>query len=83
MAKFSPGDRVELRCWHVKSGERVNDWMPGRVVQADHRMAAIQLDVDVFSNNGWPIADRVLWAAHGSPNLRPAQQPESGNHASS
>ena len=82
MPKFSPGDRVELRCWHMRPSGLTRDWAPGVVVQVDHRMAAIELSVEVFSNTGWPMADRILWAAHGSPNLRGAVAPEPPSHAS-
>ena len=68
-----------MRCPHRRDGRIVEDWLPGVVVQADYRMAAVRFEVDVFSSNGWPIPDRVLWAAHGSPNLRrPVETPENG-----
>jgi hypothetical protein len=55
---------------HVKDGKPIEDWLAGTVVEADHRMAAIKFETDVFSSNGWRIPDRILWCAHGSPNLR-------------
>lgn len=68
--KFVVGERVEMRCDHIRDGERMNDWLPGVVVQTDHRMLAVQFETEVFASNGWPIPDRILWCAHGSPNLR-------------
>ncbi len=68
--KFSVGDPVEVLCDHVRGGERVNGWIAGTVVAADHRMAAVRFATDVFSSNGWLIPDRTLWCAHGSRNLR-------------
>jgi hypothetical protein len=70
-AKFSPGDRVEVNCLHWRGDAVVRGWCPGTVVAVDARMAAIRCDAEVYANTGWPIADRVLWSAHGSPNLRP------------
>jgi hypothetical protein len=68
--KYSVGDRVEVRCHHNASGEWANDWVPGVVVEADYRMAAVRFGCDVLSSNGWLIPDRTLWLAHGSKNLR-------------
>ena len=68
--KFSVGERVEMLCDHLHDGQRVNGWLAGTVVQADYRMVAVHFETDVFSSNGWPIPDRTLWGAHGSPNLR-------------
>ena len=53
----------------------VEDWLPGIVVETDYRMAAIQFEAAVFSSNGGRIPNRILWCAHGSPNLR---RPQSG-----
>lgn len=76
--KLMVGEEVELRCWHRRGPQLVNDWLRGRVTQADQRMAAILLSAEVFAANGWPIADRTLWCAHGSPNVRrPAALPAS------
>jgi hypothetical protein len=72
-AKFVVGEQVEVRCDHIRDGRRVNDWLPGKVIQVDRRMAAVQFETDVFSSNGWAIPDRVLWCAHGSPNIRRPQ----------
>ncbi len=69
-AKFVIGESVEMRCVHARAGQRVNDWLRGVVVQTDHRMLAVQFETEVFSSNGWPIPDRILWCAHGSPNIR-------------
>ncbi len=78
--KFSVGEQVEVLCYHRRGGELVHEWLRGRVVQVDARMAAVEFDVDVYSNNGWPIEDRVLWSAHGSPRLRrPSEEKEQGN----
>jgi len=71
--KFSVGDQVEVLCEHVRGDERVNGWLAGSVVAADHRMAAVRFATDVFSSNGWLIPDRTLWCAHGSRNLRRAE----------
>jgi hypothetical protein len=68
--KFSVGEKVEMRCDHLRHGQRVNDWLAGVVVQADYRMVAVRFETDVFSSNGWRIPDRILWGAHGSPHLR-------------
>ena len=54
----------------------MNDWLAGTVVQADNRMLAVQFDTVVFSSNGWLIPDRILWCAHGSPNIRRPQPVE-------
>jgi hypothetical protein len=70
-SKFSVGDQVELRCHHLRDGRTVRDWLAGRVVEADQRMIAVKFETDVFASNGWLIEDRILWCAHGSPNLRP------------
>lgn len=69
-AKLNVGEAVEVYCYHRGAGGVRQDWLLGRVVQTDSRMAAIQFDCDVYSNNGWLIPDRVLWCAHGSPHLR-------------
>jgi hypothetical protein len=33
-------------------------------------MAAVQFKTDVYSSNGHPIPDRILWCTHGSRNIR-------------
>ena len=68
--KFQVGERVEMRCDHIRDDKRVNDWLGGVVVEADHRMLAVRFGTDVYSSNGWLIPDRILWCAHGSPNIR-------------
>ncbi|MBM4423363.1 MAG: hypothetical protein FJ030_08220 [Chloroflexi bacterium] len=68
--KFVVGEKAEVKCAHLANGRVVEDWLTGTVVEADHRMAAIQFTADVFSSNGWRIPDRILWCAHGSPNIR-------------
>ena len=73
--KFVAGESVEVFCYHLREGELVQDWLQGKVVQADFRMVAVQFAADVFSNNGWPIPDSILWCAHGSPHIR---RPEVG-----
>ena len=70
--KFGIGENVEMRCDHSRNGQRVNDWLAGVVVSADMRMVAVQFNTDVYSSNGWRIPDRILWCAHGSPNVRRA-----------
>ncbi len=69
-SKFSVGETVEMLCDHIRDGRRVNDWLPGCVVEADNRMVAVKFETDVFSSNGWRIPDRILWCAHGSKNIR-------------
>ncbi len=68
--KFEVGEQVEMLCAHIRDGQRAVDWLPGKVVQVDYRMVAVQFDVAVYSNDGWLIPDRTLWCTHGSHNLR-------------
>jgi hypothetical protein len=68
--KFAVGEAVEMYCGHLRAGERVTDWLAGRVVAADYRMVAVKFEAEVFANNGWPIPDRTLWCTHGSRHLR-------------
>ena len=68
--KFSVGDTAEVKCRHIANGNIVEGWLAGVVVEADHRMAAVKFETDVYSSNGWRIPDRILWCAHGSPNIR-------------
>ncbi len=68
--KFAAGEHVEMLCDHLRDGRRVTAWLPGEVVEADHRMVAVRFDADVFSSNGWRIPDRTLWCAHGSRHIR-------------
>ncbi len=69
-AKFVVGEAVEMRCTHLREGQLAQDWLAGRVQQADARMVAVVFDTEVFANNGWRIPDRTLWCTHGSQNLR-------------
>jgi hypothetical protein len=69
-AKFVVGEAVEMRCTHLREGQLVQDWLAGRVQQADARMVAVVFETEVFANNGWRIPDRTLWCTHGSQNLR-------------
>jgi hypothetical protein len=69
-AKLAVGELVEVRCFHRRDDQITQDWLPGCVTQVDERMAAIQFETDVYANTGWPIPDRTLWCAHGSPNVR-------------
>jgi hypothetical protein len=68
--KFRVGDSAEVKCVHVRDSVQVEDWLAGTVIEADYRMAAVKFETDVYSSNGWRIQDRVLWCAHGSPNIR-------------
>ena len=68
--KFQIGEIAEVCCIHVKDGHLVEDWLAGKVVEADYRMAAIKFETDVYASNGWLIPERILWCAHGSPNVR-------------
>ena len=70
--KFQLGDPVEMRCPHLKNGQVVVEWLAGIVVKADYRMAAVQFQLPVYTATGLPIPNNILWAAHGSPNLRPS-----------
>ncbi len=73
--KFTVGERVEVQCYHRQGDRLARDWLPGVVVQVDYRMAAVKMAGEVFSSNGWLIPDRILWCAHGSPNIRrPGEQ---------
>lgn len=74
-AKLRVGDQVEVNCLHRAGQTVVRGWCQGEVIAADERMAAVRLSVEVFANPGWPIPDRVLWSAHGSPNLRRVELP--------
>ncbi len=64
------GEQAEVNCLHVRDGQVVEDWLAGQVVEADYRMVAVKFDTDVFASNGWQIPERILWCAHGSPNIR-------------
>ncbi|MEK6574407.1 MAG: hypothetical protein AABZ58_08860 [Chloroflexota bacterium] len=68
--KFSVGENAEVKCAHLVDGKQVEAWLAGIVVDADYRMAAIRFESDVYASNGWRIPERILWCAHGSPNIR-------------
>jgi hypothetical protein len=68
--KFSIGEAAEVFCRHIAGDRRVEGWLAGKVVSADHRMVAVQFATDVFSSHGIRIPDRTLWCAHGSRNIR-------------
>lgn len=68
--KFVAGEQAEVKCFHVRDGQVVEDWLAGRVVEADYRMAAVKFDTEVYSSNRQRMPDRILWCAHGSPNIR-------------
>jgi len=69
--KFQVGEQVEMLCDHLHAdGQRVTSWQPGQVTAVDERMVAVQFNVQVFANPGWPVADRTLWCTHGSRRLR-------------
>lgn len=76
--RFAIGEHVEVLCDHVRAGRRVNDWLAGTVVEADRRMAAVRFESDVYSSNGWPIPERILWCAHGSRNIRRVESERPG-----
>lgn len=74
--KYSVGEKAEVKCLHIVGGKLIEGWLTGTVVDADYRMAAIRFDTDVYASNGQRIPERILWCAHGSPNIRRPAQPE-------
>ncbi len=70
VTKLVVGEQAEVRCEYIDAGKRVHGWLKGTVVQADYRMAAVRFETDVFTSTGQPVPDRILWCAHGSPNIR-------------
>ena len=75
--KYEVGERVEMWCPHLRAGRPVTDWVAGKVTQADYRMVAVKFETEVFTGNGWPVPERVLWCTHGSRHLRrPAEEVE-------
>lgn len=68
--QFNVGDYVEVLCDHNRDDERVRDWLPGTVVQADRKMVAVQFLQDVYLTGGWMVPDRVLWLQQKSSNIR-------------
>lgn len=72
---YEVGDPVEVKCDHNdEAGDRVNDWLPGTVVQADRKMVAVQFTQDVYLTDGWMVPDRVLWLQQHSKNIRAAKK---------
>ena len=71
---YQVGDVVEVLCDHNRSGVRVRDWLDGTVVQADHKMVAVQFIGDVYLTDGWMVPDHVLWLLQGSDKIRPARR---------
>lgn len=71
---YGVGDYVEVLCDHNRDHERVRDWLPGTVVQADHKMVAVQFLQDVYLTGGWMVPDRVLWLQQKSSNIRPSKR---------
>jgi hypothetical protein len=71
---FNVGDYVEVLCDHNRDDERVRDWLPGTVVQADRKMVAVQFLQDVYLTGGWMVPDRVLWLQQKSSNIRPSKR---------
>ena len=71
---FNVGDYVEVLCDHNHDDERVRDWLPGTVVQADRKMVAVQFLQDVYLTGGWMVPDRVLWLQQKSSNIRPSKR---------
>jgi hypothetical protein len=68
---YEVGDQVEVKCDHNnEDDDRVNDWLPGTVVQADRKMVAVQFTQDVYLTDGWMVPDRVLWLQQNSSNIR-------------
>lgn len=68
--KFATGERVEVFCYHEGENGVARDWLRGTVIQTDDRMVAVRFDANVYTNQGWRIAERILWCAHGSPRIR-------------
>ncbi len=69
-SKFVVGEQVEVLCDHLQDGQRIHEWLPGHIIHADRRMVQVQFETDVFTSNGYPVADRTLWCAHGSRHIR-------------
>src|SRR3990172_6408526 len=68
--RYDVGDLVDVLCDHMDGDQRVNDWLQGVVVQADHKMVAVQFNQDVYLTDGWMVPDRVLWARQDSAKIR-------------
>jgi hypothetical protein len=71
---YDVGDYVEVLCDHNREEERVRDWLPGTVVQADRKMVAVQFLEDVYLTGGWMVPDRVLWLEQKSSSIRPSKR---------
>ena len=72
---YEVGDLVDVKCDHNdEEDNRVNDWLPGTVVQADRKMVAVQFTQDVYLTDGWMVPDRVLWLQQNSSNIRQPQK---------
>ncbi len=69
---FVVGELVDVLCDHNEEGERVRDWLQGVVVQADHKMVAVQFVEDVYLTDGWMVPDRILFCQQGADNIRPS-----------
>lgn len=68
---YEVGDPVEVYCDHDdEDGNRVRDWLPGTVVQADEKMVAVQFLEDVYLTDGWMVPDHILWLEQKSENVR-------------
>lgn len=68
---FQVGDQVEVLCDHDNSEkERIRGWLIGVVVQADHKMVAVQFQDNVYLTDGWMVPDHVLWCPQKSSNIR-------------
>ena len=70
--RFRVGLVVEAYCDHTLKGDRIRDWVPGVVVQADPKLVAVQFNEDVYLTDGWMIPDRILFFQQNSQHLRPA-----------
>jgi hypothetical protein len=69
---FAVGELVDVLCDHNEDGERVRGWMQGVVVQADHKLVAVQFVEDVYLTDGWMVPDRILFCQQGADNIRPS-----------
>ena len=67
---FAVGELVDVLCDHNEEGERVRGWMQGVVVQADHKLVAVQFVQDVYLTDGWMVPDRILFCQQGADNIR-------------
>ncbi len=72
MRRYLVGEVVDVLCDHSLAGERVRDWLQGIVVQADHKMVAVQFVEDVYLTDGWMVPDHILFCQQGAANIRPS-----------